>query len=70
MQYGEAEYWDRRYQAEPVFFDWYLLYEQLAPVLTKYVRQEDRVLQVAGLLLLVTIAHHTISLVHHAMTKP
>lgn len=45
--YGEAEYWDQRYQAEPVFFDWYMAYEGLAPVLKQHVpNKEANILQV------------------------
>lgn len=45
-QYGEAEYWDHRYQAEPVFFDWYMAYEGLEPVLKKHVAVDANILQV------------------------
>jgi hypothetical protein len=45
-QYGEAEYWDHRYQSEPVFFDWYLSYEGLEPVLQQHVSKDASILQV------------------------
>lgn len=46
-QYGEAEYWDHRYQSEPVFFDWYLSYEGLEPVLQQHVPKDASILQVS-----------------------
>lgn len=47
MQYGEAEYWDHRYQAEPVFFDWYLSYQGLGAVLQQHVPVDASILQVS-----------------------
>lgn len=49
LQYGEAEYWDHRYQAEPVFFDWYLSFPGLEPVLKQHVPLDANILQVGGM---------------------
>lgn len=46
LQYGEAEYWDHRYQAEPVFFDWYLSFQGLGEVLQRHVPVDAHILQV------------------------
>jgi hypothetical protein len=45
QQYGDADYWDQRYAAEPTLFDWYITFAGLAPVLTRHVAQDARILQ-------------------------
>jgi hypothetical protein len=47
LQYGEAEYWDHRYQAEPVFFDWYLGFGGLQQLLKQHVPEDANILQVS-----------------------
>jgi hypothetical protein len=45
LQYGDAEYWDHRYQAEPVFFDWYLDFGGLQ-LIKQHVPVDASILQV------------------------
>lgn len=43
--YGDAAYWDERYNQEPSCFDWYQGYAGLEPILRRHIARHVRVLQ-------------------------
>jgi hypothetical protein len=47
--YGQASYWDRRYEEEVGLkkFEWYQSYDSLQPILERHLGQHGRVLQVS-----------------------
>jgi hypothetical protein len=47
LQYGDAEYWDHRYQAEPVFFDWYIDFLGGLQLVKQHVPVDASILQVS-----------------------
>lgn len=46
--YGEAAYWDQRYQREPTCFDWYQGFSGLEPVLKQHVPTTSNILHVGA----------------------
>lgn len=43
--YGDPKYWDRRYaQSAGQMFDWLESYESLKPLISQYMRPEDKIL--------------------------
>eukprot|EP00882_Tetradesmus_deserticola_P014799 GHRQ01015748.1.p1 GENE.GHRQ01015748.1~~GHRQ01015748.1.p1 ORF type:complete len:186 (+),score=50.25 GHRQ01015748.1:362-919(+) len=44
--YGEAAYWDQRYQREPTCFDWYQGFSGLEPILKRHVPMSANILHV------------------------
>jgi hypothetical protein len=55
-QYGSPSYWDQRYTAQPVPFDWYQGYQGLAELLTQHIPTSSHVLHVSGMRALTTCA--------------
>eukprot|EP00906_Rhabdomonas_costata_P005460 RCo008181 len=42
--FATAEYWDRRYEAQPFVFEWYQSFTSLQPVLLRYLPPGGRIL--------------------------
>eukprot|EP00879_Flechtneria_rotunda_P016998 GHRR01017795.1.p1 GENE.GHRR01017795.1~~GHRR01017795.1.p1 ORF type:complete len:228 (+),score=50.43 GHRR01017795.1:1093-1776(+) len=46
--YGDASYWDQRYQREPSCFDWYQTYAGLEPILKRHLHPQDQILHIGA----------------------
>eukprot|EP00897_Mesotaenium_endlicherianum_P010984 jgi/Mesen1/9914/ME000070S09198 len=44
--YGEADYWNDRYENDSTPFDWYQKYDALIPLFQKYLKKDARLLMV------------------------
>jgi hypothetical protein len=49
VQYGSTAYWDQRYTAQPVPFDWYQGYQGLEQLLKQHIPTSSHVLHVSAI---------------------